>query len=259
MLTALFLALALPAAAQDAAKPRLAVVIDDFGLTYPKDQPDADWMKISWPITFAVMPVSPRTKAAAEQTKKNGHELIIHFPFDKYLSLELPKDHVSPEDMKKVESLFTKAFEQIPDAKGLNNHQSLRGTANRPMMEAFMKRLKPKGIYFIDSRVGPKTVAVDEARKAGIPTALNTYFLDGTKEPRARHAKDPKVLEKAIAADKANCVKYLREAAGLARKRGAAVTIGHHYYHGTYECLVSEVPKLQQEGIEFVFASAVVK
>lgn len=245
-------------AAEPAASPRVAVVIDDFGLTYPKDQPDADWMALKFPVTFAVMPVSPRTTKVAEQTKAAGHELIIHYPFDKYQKLELPKDHVSDADMKSVVALLDKAFKQIPGPVGLNNHQSYRGTMNRPMMEAFMKLLKPKGVYFLDSHVSPKSVAYDEAKKAGIPATVNGIFLDGTHEAKSRK-KAPEVLAAAIAKDKAVCVHWLRYSADQARKKGSAVAIGHHYYHGTYECLVDEVPKLQKEGIEFVFASALAR
>jgi len=245
-------------AAPAPAAPRVAVVIDDFGLTYPKDQPDADWMALKFPITFAVMPVSPRTTKAAEQTKAAGHELIIHYPFDKYQKLELPKDSVSPADLKSVTALLEKAFKQIPGPVGLNNHQSYRGTMNRPMMAEFMKLLKPKGVYFLDSHVSSKSVAYDEARKAGIPAVVNGIFLDGPHEAKSRR-KAPDVLAAAIAKDKAVCVHWLRYTAAQARKHGSAVAIGHHYYHGTFECLVGEVPKLQSEGIEFVFASALAR
>ena len=236
-------------------KPRIAVVIDDFGLTYPKDQPDEDWMSIPWPVTFAVMPVSPRTTKAALRVKEAGHELIIHFPFDKYLKLDLPKDRVSAGDMKKVKELLDKAFAQIPAPKGLNTHQSYRATMNRPMMQAFMGLFKPRGIYFLDSHVSPKSVAYDEARQAGIPAAVNSVFLDGGHEPKGRRSRDPKVLAGAVAQDKVLCKRYLRLTAGLARKNGHAVAIGHHYFHGTYQCLREEVPRLQAEGFEFVFAS----
>lgn len=247
-----------PAAAPVAA-PRVAVVIDDFGLTYRKDVPDEDWMKLKFPMTYADMPVSPRTTKVAAEIKASGHELIIHYPFDRYQSLELPKDHVSPKDWKSVTALLDKAFRQIPGAVGLNNHQSLRGTMNRPMMAKFMALLKTKGIYFLDSHVSAKSVAFAEARKAGVPTAVNGIFLDGGHEPKARRSKDPKVFAAAVAKDKAVCVHWLRYTAARARKYGSAVAIGHHYYHGTYECLVSEIPKLQAEGIEFVYASALVK
>lgn len=266
LLASCFLAVPSFAAGSDAAAaskgseaPRLAVVIDDFGLTYPKDVPDEEWMKLKLPMTYADMPVSPRTTKVAEEIKASGHELIIHYPFDKYQKLELPKDRVSESDLKSVKALLDKAFQQIPGPAGLNNHQSLRGTANRPMMEAFMKLLKPHGVYFLDSHVGPKSVAYDEARKAGIPAAVNGIFLDGGHEPKARHSKDPAALPAAIAKDKAVCVHWLRYSAAQARKNGSAVAIGHHYYHGTYDCLAEEIPRLQAEGIEFVYASALTK
>ncbi len=264
-MNSIFLSLLLAAAsAQAPAHPKLAVVIDDFGLTYKRDQPDADWMALKFPITFAVMPVSP-TAAGKGSTKSArdaaaaGHEVIIHFPFDKYLDLTLPKDEIDPEDLKKVEALFATALKQVPGPKGLNNHQSYRGTMNRPMMVEFMKLLKPTGLFFIDSHVSTKSVAYAEAKKAGIPTAVNSIFLDGGREPKGRRSGDAKLLAEAIAADKKTCEGYLRVAAGLAKKNGRAVAIGHHYFRGTYQCLVEEVPKLQAQGFDFVFASAVVQ
>lgn len=254
-MTALLLSLLLGAGARaQAPAPKLAVVIDDFGLTYKKDVPDEDWYALKFPMAFAVMPVSPRTKEAAKRTKESGHELLIHFPFDKYLSLKLPSDRVDPQDLAKVKELLAKAFAQIPGPKGLNNHQSLRGTANRPMMAAFMPLLKGHVEFFLDSRVGPHTVAYQEARKAGLPAAINDIFLDGGHEPKARR-KGGAALAAAIAKDKAVCLHYLGVVAAQARRRGEAVAIGHHYYHGTYECLVEGLPKLQKEGFQLVYVS----
>jgi uncharacterized protein len=245
-------------AAEPAAKPRLAIVIDDFGLNYPKDQPEEDWLAIKWPITYAVMPVSPRTQKVAPLIKQAGQELIIHFPFDKYLSLQLPKDRVEPADLDKVKGLLEKAFKQIPDAKGLNNHQSYRGTMNRPMMQAFMPLIKPRVSYFLDSMVSTKSVAEAEARAAGIPAAGNNVFLDGPNEAKNRR-KGGQALQDAIAKDKAFCQKYLRVAAALARRTGQAIAIGHHYYRGTYQCVVEEAPRLEKEGFELVYASALAR
>jgi polysaccharide deacetylase 2 family uncharacterized protein YibQ len=188
------------------------------------------------------MPESPRTAQAARETKENGHELIVHFPFDPFLTLELPKDRASPKDLENVGKLMQKAFKQIPGAVGLNNHRSYKATQNRPMMQAFMGLLKARGVYFLDSKVSQNSVAYEEARKAGIPAAANVGFLDDTK----RH-------------DKAFCIRMLRQAASQARRHGEALAIGHHYFHGTYEGLIEEIPKLQAEGYEFVFASALVR
>ena len=230
------------AAADGAAAPRIAVVIDDFGLTYKKNVPDEDWYAIKWPATYAVMPASARTAESAKRTKESGHELIIHFPFDRFLSLKLPKDRVEPSDLAEVEKLLDKAFAQIPGAVGLNNHRSYRATLNAPLMTAFMERLKKRELYFLDSRVSPKSVAYEEARRAGLPAAKNWIFLE-----EAKH------YSKEFAA------KMLRRCAARARKQGSCVVIGHHYFHGTYEALIEEVPKLQAEGFEFVFASALLE
>ena len=66
-------------------------------------------------------------------------------------------------------------------------------------------------------------------------------------------------LEEPTHYSKEFCVAMLRRAAAHARKTGSVIVIGHHYYHGTYDGLVEEVPKLQAEGFEFVFASELVK
>lgn len=239
ILSAVLMFTALPAFAE---KPKIAVVIDDFGLTYKKNVPDEDWYKVAWPVTFAVMPQSPRTKEAAKRTKETGHELIIHFPFDPFLSLALPKDRVDEGDLSKVEALLEKAFQQIPEPAGLNNHRSYKATKNAPLMKAFMERLKKRKVYFIDSRVSPKSAAYAEAKAAGIPAGQNYIFLE-----------EPKHYSKDFA------IAMLRRAAAHAKKSGSVIVIGHHYYHGTFEGLVEEVPKLQAEGFEFVFASQLVR
>ncbi len=227
-------------AAEPASQPRIAVVIDDFGLTYPKNAKDEEWMALDFPITFAVMPESPRTKQAAAATQAAGHELIIHFPFDPFLRLEMPKDRVSSSDLDQVRKLLAKSLRDIPGAVGLNNHRSYKATANRPLMAAFMAELKGKGFYFLDSHVSGKSVACGEARKAGLRAAVNSLFLE---EPGHYNDKD-------------FCVRMLRRVAGFARKNGSAVVIGHHYYRGTLSCIKEEVPRLQAEGFDFVFASA---
>ncbi|MBI3548474.1 MAG: divergent polysaccharide deacetylase family protein [Elusimicrobia bacterium] len=245
-IAALLVLLPRAGAAQDKAaaapKPKIAVVIDDFGLTYPRNQPDDDWMKLPFPLTFAVMPQSPRTKKAAIQTKEAGKELIIHFPFDPFLTLDLDKTQATEGDMKKVRDLMDKAFKQIAAPVGLNNHRSLNATKNRPLMAWFMRELKPRNVYFLDSWVSPRSVAYDEAKKAAIPAARGIIFLE-----------EPKHYSKEFVA------RMLRVAAAHAKKHGSAIAIGHHYYKSTYEGVAEEIPRLQKEGFEFVFASALAR
>ena len=226
-----------------AGAPQVAVVIDDFGLNYKKTPPDEEWMAQAGTMTFAVMPESPRTKKVSPLVSATANkELIIHYPFDPFQSLKLAKDAVDPEDAVKTLKLLEKAMKQIPNAKGLNNHRSYRGTQNRPLMNAFMAQLKPTGLYFIDSKVSEKSVAYAEAKRAGIPAAMNYVFLD-TAELHTQ----------------AFCAKGLRQAVARARKTGSAVAIGHHYFRTTFDCLKEEMPKYEKEGVEFVRGSALAR
>lgn len=225
------------------AAPRVAIVIDDFGLNYKKTPPDEEWMALPGAMTFAVMPESPRTKKVAPLVSSApSKELMIHYPFDPFQSLKLAKDAVDPEDALKTAALLDKAMKQIPNAKGLNNHRSYKATRNRPMMNAFMAQLKPTGLYFLDSKVSEKSVAHAEAAAAGIRAASNDVFLD-TAELHTQ----------------AFCAKMLRQAVAIARKRGSAIAIGHHYYRTTFDCLKEEMPKHEKDGVEFVFASALAR
>jgi uncharacterized protein len=105
-------------------------------------------------------------------------------------------------------------------------------------MRAVMPLFKERGLYFLDSKVSPRSVAYAEAKAAGLKSASNEIFLDEAK----RH-------------DKQFCMMMLRRAAKVARKKGFCIVIGHHYFWGTYDGLMELVPQLQKEGIEFVFAS----
>lgn len=237
-LLAAFAFLAVPACAG----PKVAVVLDDFGLTYKKNPPDEEWMALALPLTFAVMPDSPRTKKAAKATLEAGKELIIHYPFDPFQKLVLAKDAAAAEDVASAAKLLEKCLRDIPGAVGLNNHRSYRGTQNRPLMREFMKVLKTKNLYFLDSKVSPKTAAYEEAKAAGIPAAMNYIFLD-TAEIHTQ----------------AFCAKNLAAAVARAREHGEAVAIGHHYFRGTLDCLKEGMPRYAKEGVEFVKASALAR
>ena len=225
-----------------AGSPRVAVVIDDFGLTYKANPADEVWMKLDEPLTFAVMPSSPRTKIAAKATLAAGKELIMHYPFDPYQKFELNPDTATAADVEKASKLLELMIKQVPGAVGLNNHRSDKATKNRPLMRAFMELYKPKGLYFVDSKVSAQSVAYSEAKTAGIKTAENYIFLDTAQI----HTKW-------------FCEKMLARAVAHARKTGEVLVIGHHYFHGTFDCLSEEMPRYAREGVEFVKASAIVR
>ena len=236
------LALAVPAGAAEApARGRLAVVIDDFGHDYKTTPPDAEWWALPYQVTFAVMPESKRTRAAAAGAKAAGREVIIHMPFDPFLSLKLPAGELDPQDAERVGKLLEKSLKQIPEGVGLNNHRSYLGTKNAPMMRWFMPRLKAAGLFFVDSRVSAKTLAYEEARKAGVKAAINDFFLEQGKPSEEF------------------CLKWLATGVSVAKRRGSAIVIGHHYHRTTLDCLKKGLPKAAASGVDVVPVSALLK
>jgi polysaccharide deacetylase 2 family uncharacterized protein YibQ len=239
-LSAALLAAALAFAPAEAAEPtpgargRLAVVIDDFGHDYKTTPPDPEWWALPFPITAAVMPESKRTRQAAAGAKAAGREVLIHMPFDPFLPLKLPADAVDPADAAKVAALFERSLKQIPEAVGLNNHRSYLGTKNRPMMAWFMTKLRENGFLFLDSRVSAKTVGYEEARKAGVRAAINDFFLEQGKP------------------EEAFCLKWLATGVSVAKRRGSAVVIGHHYHRTTLDCLKKGLPLAAAQGVDVV-------
>ncbi|MBI3298230.1 MAG: divergent polysaccharide deacetylase family protein [Elusimicrobia bacterium] len=229
---------AAPAAAKEA---RLAIVIDDFGYDPKGTPPDAEWYALPWAFTAAIMPESPRSAKSAAEAVASKKEHILHFPFDPFLTLKLSSGAVDSADQAVVSKLLDKSLLQVAGVRGLNNHRSYRATMNQPLMEWFAGRLKEKGLFFVDSRVSGKTIAFAEARRVGVPAAINDFFLD----------TGPKSGE-------AFCRRWLDAGAAVARKRGSAIVIGHHYFRSTLECLKKRVPELQASGIEFVPLSQLV-
>jgi hypothetical protein len=106
----------------------------------------------------------------------------------------------------------------------MNNHMGSRATADPAAMRAVMGVLRARGLYFLDSRTTPDSVAEQVAREAGIPALRRDVFLDLVSEPESiRHA-----LEQAVARAKA---------------QGSAVAIGH-VHPLTIEILAHELPRL---------------
>src|SRR5204863_7546788 len=120
---------------------------------------------------------------------------------------------------------------------GVNNHMGSRATTDTRVMTSVLSAM-PKGLYFIDSRTGPGSVAEKIAREMKIPTASRQVFLDDVQ-------RDAAVRQQ------------LDQLAATAEARGVAIGIGH-MYDVTVRVLTSEMPNLRSRGFRLVRASKVV-
>lgn len=238
-LRALFLALGLlVASVAAAAQPRLAIVIDDLGNRLAEGQRA---VTLPGAVTCAFLPGTPHALALAELAHRTGKEVILHQPMQSVAGQALGPGAITL-DMTRTAMVRTLRanLRALPHVAGMNNHMGsllTRHPGHMTWVAAALREAAP-GLYFLDSRTSPRTVAERMAREVGVATTRRDVFLDNVRDPEAIRAQ-------------------LRVAAERARRQGSAVAIGHPYPE-TLEVLEAELPRLALAGIRLVPASRVV-
>ena len=223
--------------------PRVAIVIDDFG--YNRSKTALGFLELEDPITIAVLPQCPYTRRMANDAHAAGKQIIAHIPMqpESYPDANpgdgaLLERHTADE----LRALTRAVLDEIPHARGANNHMGSRLTTRQPHMRAVMGELKERGLFFVDSVTTPSSVAYAEARRAGIPAGRNTLFLDSYLDESGR-------------LDVPGRLRALEEAA---RRNGFAIGIGHPKPE-TLDALERGLPQMRARGVEIVFVSELVE
>jgi len=217
---------------------RAAIVIDDLG----QDLPAAEkLLALPYPLTFSVLPRLPHSRETAEAARRAGREVMLHLPME-----PLPGEHVSPGagevrtsmSPEELERVIGADLRTVPYAAGVNNHMGSRATADLALMAAVMDVLKAERLYFVDSRTTAATVALDAARRRGLPAFYRSVFLDDTETV-------PYTLER------------LRAFRHIIERQGAALAIGHPY-PTTIAALAQFLPEFERDDIQLVSPSELV-
>jgi polysaccharide deacetylase 2 family uncharacterized protein YibQ len=222
-----------PEPAPPAAAPaggRVALVIDDLGRSLAEVE---RLTRLGVPLSYAVLPFEPRTREVVERLRASGAEILCHLPLEGREGAD-PGPGAIREDFspRRVARRTREAIEAVPGATGLNNHMGSKVTADRAAMRAVLEVVAEHGLFFLDSRTTAESVAYELARRAGVPTARRTVFLDGEREPLAIHTEFERLLAEA-------------------RERGAAIAIAHPH-EVTFDALDELVPAAVAAGYEFV-------
>lgn len=216
--------------------PRLAILVDDLG----HDRASADAvLRLPFPVSVAVLPRLPFSTEVAEEAHRRGDQVLLHLPMESEgdgtgVVTEPVELHVgmAPEE---VDQTVGEMLETVPYATGVNNHQGSRATADPALMDAVMRALGRRGLFFIDSRTTAQTVAFDTAEIDGVRAAFRKVFLDDTPTREA-------------------ILKQLELAGREAREQGWAIAIGHPH-PATIAAIAEGVPKLEAQGIHLDFVS----
>ncbi len=182
--SAALLALSGLATAASAAEPerlepkRVAIVIDDFGNAMSGTE---EMFALPAPITVAVMPFLPTTKRDAEEAHRRGHEVIVHLPMEPVRGKRSwlgPGAITTDLSDREIKNRVAAAIDDVPHARGMNNHMGSKATADPRVMRIVMEVCRERGIYFLDSRTTGKSQAESMAETVGVPLAANDLFLD---------------------------------------------------------------------------------
>lgn len=217
--------------------PRLAIIIDDLG----NDPAEAkSVLALPFPITASVLPHLEYSAQTADQAWRRGDQVILHLPMQPIEdgAKAEPTELRPGMSARQVQSELSGMLETVPHAVGVNNHEGSRATADPRLMDELMPALRARGLFFIDSRTTPATIAFDAAERAGVRAASRKVFLDDTPSRQAVLAQ-------------------LDLAARDAMRDGSAIAIGHPHPE-TIATLAEAVPRLERRGIRVVFASQLV-
>jgi polysaccharide deacetylase 2 family uncharacterized protein YibQ len=218
-------------------RPVVSIIIDDMG--YKKGISEK-FCRLDAALTFSVFPYSPFKTNIIKNASDHGVEIMLHLPMEPN---EYPRVNPGPgallSSMTPDELIgqLNRNLDDVPLAKGVNNHMGSRLTGSSFQMNQIFSILKKRQLFFIDSRTTTETVARQSARLLQVPFSQRDIFLD--------HVQERAFIEKQIL-----------ELIKTAKQHGEAVGIGHPY-EVTFEVLRNMLPKIKNQ-VDIVPASRLV-
>lgn len=193
----------------DTSLPMIAIVIDDMGY---QQQLGEELLRLRLDLTFAFLPHAPHSGQLADQARRQGRDILLHFPMEAVDQKWDSGPGTVNLDMSRarLRTVFEENLRQVPLAVGINNHMGSRFTQNHEAMRDFLELVAEYRLFFLDSMTSQSSIGFSLAREMGIKTARRQVFLDNVRERGA-------------------IVKQIGELLEVARKQGTAVGIGHPY------------------------------
>ncbi len=208
--------------------PALIIVIDDVGYSIDELRP---FLKLPFPITFAVLPQLVHSTDSALAIRDAGKELILHQPMEA-LGGNDPGPHAVYLSMDEaaIEKTVAENIDSLPyPPVGMNNHMGSAVTRDERAMRPILKLVKERGMYYLDSLTAPGTATVQLCKELGTSYMERNVFLDNNT-------------------DRESILAAIDEGKRIARKNSAAVMIGHVWSSNLAATLMEIYPELVEEG-----------
>ena len=230
VLLAAMLSLTLQASAQSI--PRIAIIIDDLGYQLEAGQRA---IELPGPITYAILPQTPRGRSLAESAHDQGKEVLLHLPLESiaYHGPDEPGSITLDMSRNVFHDTFGAALASVPHAIGVSSHRGSLLTQHPGHMEWLMEEIRDReGMFFVDSYTTHESVAMQLAAELGVAAARRHVFLDNDRSAEALAEQFERLTR-------------------LARRQGVVVVIAHPYPE-TLEFLERKLADLDEELFELI-------
>jgi len=223
----------------DSGRPKIAIIIDDLG--YERAAGERA-IELPGPITYAVLPGTPRARHLAEFAHAAGKEVILHLP----MQAENRDEPADPGglllDMSYTQFTETLAgdIEAVPHIVGINGHRGSLLTRHPGHMQWLMDEIRQREpLFFVDSYTTHESIALHIAAEKNVPAIKRDVFLDPDSNPGTVEREFARLRKRAA-------------------DQGFAVGIGHPY-PATLSFLEEALPRLAEEGYDLVGVSSLVE
>ena len=215
----------------------LVFVIDDAGNNLRDLEP---FLKISVPLTIAVLPGLPYSAEAARRVRAAGKELFLHQPMEA-LGGQNPGPGAIRAGMTRdeIRAVINRNLDEIWPVAGINNHEGSRITMDEDAMETVLSVCRERGIVFLDSRTTADTAAPRVAGRMGMSIGERDIFVDNDQDRESMNS-------------------YINAGLRKAEEQGSAIMIGHVWSAALAPLLADLLPNLRERGYSFSSASKVI-
>jgi uncharacterized protein len=215
------------------AQPRLALIIDDCGQWLDTER---GFIALPVTLTLSVLPDVRFNHTIEREATDRNQGVMLHLPMETLSGLNPGPGKITTEmGDDAITAQVERDLVNVDLARGVNNHEGSKATANVRVMNDLMRVLARQDRFFIDSRTNGASIAERVASERGVLTAGRDVFLDNR-------------------ADVAYTEGQLRVAAEIAKRDGSAIAIGHPR-PTTLAAVRAMIPELQADGIKFVLAA----
>lgn len=148
--------------------PRIALIIDDMGLSYELRQ---SALRLSGAVTYSFLSNAPYAHKLAASAHKQGKQLMLHAPMQAIAKSEREKGELNTQmSAQQFSQLLTQQLNSIPYISGVNNHRGSLLTQDYRSMSRVMsliKRQTGSELFFVDSKTAKKVLRIVLLRSLG--------------------------------------------------------------------------------------------